>query len=204
MAYAVILAMILAPALGDWALLLSGKMALVCAFSVASLALQPKFAGSAAVASDRGTAQAFTWILAPYMILTVLEARFLRMPIALEWNAMACSGLVTAATGLGIRTWAVRTLGKFFTLHVQALPDHKVVRNGPYRFVRHPSYTGALLMLIGVPLLIDAWITAVVFGILFCAWTIVRIRQEELVLETALGPEYTAYKKTTPALVPFT
>ncbi len=204
MAYLLTFLLVLAPALGEPRLLWSAKMALVGAFTLAALVLQPKFAAGDSTSADRGTARAFTVILAPYLLLTVLEARFLRLEEATSWGVPAFLGLAFAAVGLVIRTWAVRTLGRFFTLHVQAQADHMVVRTGPYKYVRHPSYTGALLMLVGMPVMLGAWASALAFGALFLGWTAVRMRQEEAVLEAALGAEYAAYRQATPALVPFT
>lgn len=197
------LLLLIVPAIGEPRLLWSSKLFAIMVLSIATTLLQPRFKASEATAADRGTARAFTMILAPYLVFSVLEARIFRLETALSWTPVALAGLGVAVFGLGIRTWAVRTLGKFFTLHVQAQSDQLVVTNGPYRYVRHPSYTGAILMLVGMPVMLAAYASAAVFGALFLAWIGVRVRQEEAVLEAALGEEYGAYKRGTPALIPF-
>src|SRR4051812_15868742 len=53
------------------------------------------------------------------------------------------------ATGLAVRWWAIITLGRFFTVDVVIEKDHEVVQRGPFRWVRHPSYTGVLLAFVG-------------------------------------------------------
>jgi protein-S-isoprenylcysteine O-methyltransferase Ste14 len=48
--------------------------------------------------------------------------------------------------GIGLRLWSFRTLGRYFTFTVMTSPDQRVVTNGPYRFLRHPSYLGIALV----------------------------------------------------------
>ena len=54
-------------------------------------------------------------------------------------------GIVVMWAGIGLRLWAFRTLGRYFTFRVMTSHDQPVVTNGPYRLLRHPSYAGALL-----------------------------------------------------------
>ncbi|TMK34849.1 MAG: hypothetical protein E6G58_10735 [Actinobacteria bacterium] len=58
-------------------------------------------------------------------------------------------GLGIASSGVVLRTWAIVTLGRFFTDDVTIQPGHRVVTAGPYRWVRHPSFTGGLVGLLG-------------------------------------------------------
>ena len=63
------------------------------------------------------------------------------------WPALGC---VVGLSGVGMRWWAIRTLGTRFTRELQVAADHELVVAGPYRHVRHPSYLGAILMFVGV------------------------------------------------------
>ena len=54
--------------------------------------------------------------------------------------------------GLILRWWAIITLGRFFTVDVTIEKDHELVERGPFRIVRHPSYTGVLLAFVGLAL----------------------------------------------------
>lgn len=112
-------------------------------------------------------------------------------------------GLLLMAIGILIRQWAIAVLGRFFSPRVRVLEDHRVVDTGPYRFVRHPSYTGALVTMLGAGLAGGSWegvvTVALVAGLVFGY----RIRVEERFLLAELGPAYTAYVRRTKRLLPF-
>jgi protein-S-isoprenylcysteine O-methyltransferase Ste14 len=102
-------------------------------------------------------------------------------------------GLVLMAAGIVVRQWAIVTLGRFFTVDVRVHAGQRVVERGPYRWVRHPSYTGLLLFFVGVGLSLDNWASLVVLALLPAAGLLVRIRAEERALVAALGDEYRRY-----------
>jgi len=113
------------------------------------------------------------------------------------------AGTLVGCAGLFLRVWAIATLGKFFSSTVEIRSDHKVVTWGPYRLLRHPSYTGALMIWTGVPLLLGSVrgvIAASALGIAAYAW---RICVEERVLTRAMGEAYVEYSRRTWRLVPF-
>jgi protein-S-isoprenylcysteine O-methyltransferase Ste14 len=115
------------------------------------------------------------------------------------WPAIGC-GLGVA--GVAMRLWAIRTLGPLFTRYVEVSDDHRVVTDGPYRYLRHPSYTGALLMFAGVGVgLGNALSIAVVIGLPLIGY-LVRIAREEALLREKLGEPYAAYAARTRRLVP--
>jgi len=111
-------------------------------------------------------------------------------------------GIAIALAGIGFRWWAVMTLGRFFTTRVTTTAGQTVVENGPYRFVRHPSYTGGLLTVLGVLLCSLNWLSLACFLIAIPGFAY-RIRVEEDALESALGDPYRAYGRRTKRLVPF-
>jgi protein-S-isoprenylcysteine O-methyltransferase Ste14 len=104
--------------------------------------------------------------------------------------------------GIGFRLWAIHTLGRFFrgVVHVQA--DHEVVRDGPYRVLRHPSYTGALVAVTGLGLTFLNVASFVLYLACATAAVLYRIRVEESVLLHALGEDYRSYAEHTDRLVP--
>jgi protein-S-isoprenylcysteine O-methyltransferase len=71
-------------------------------------------------------------------------------------------GLALALCGMALRRWAVTVLGRFFTTSVEVQPGHRVVDTGPYGVVRHPSYTGTLLTVVGVTLALGSWLSCLV------------------------------------------
>ena len=106
------------------------------------------------------------------------------------------------AAGLAVRWWAIVTLGRFFTVDVVVEKDHEVVQRGPFRWVRHPSYTGVLLAFVGWTLTLRNWVAmAVVLVPIFLAF-VRRMNVEEDALSRALGERYREYMNRTKRLVP--
>jgi protein-S-isoprenylcysteine O-methyltransferase Ste14 len=117
------------------------------------------------------------------------------------WWPVIC-GLAIVGAGAAFRIWAIVTLGRFFRLVVVIQPDHQLVDRGPYRRIRHPSYTGLLVALLGLGLALDDWLALVAISLLSLAGLLVRIQAEERALLAALGDQYAAYMSRTWRLVP--
>ena len=111
-------------------------------------------------------------------------------------------GLGVLLSGLLLRSWAYLTLGRYFTWHVAVQNDQRVVRSGPFRFVRHPSYTGALLTYVFTGVFLHAWIAAVIAPVALSVAFRRRIRLEEELLCRTFGEEYEDYRREVGALVP--
>lgn len=111
-------------------------------------------------------------------------------------------GVVLAFAGIAIRQVAIATLGRFFTVRVITTEDQTVVESGLYRYVRHPSYSGALLTVLGVLLCSTNWLALACFVIALPGFAY-RIRVEEAALAGALGEPYRDYMRRTKRLVPF-
>jgi protein-S-isoprenylcysteine O-methyltransferase Ste14 len=111
-------------------------------------------------------------------------------------------GLALMVIGMAFRWYAIRVLGRSFTYTVATRPDQTVVQAGPYRWIRHPSYTGALLTILGV--LICMTNPLGFLGLIPpLAGYAYRIRIEERTLVQNLGEPYRAYMKRTKRLIPF-
>src|SRR5438552_1381820 len=114
--------------------------------------------------------------------------------------------LVIAVTLLIGSLWvcsaAVRVLGKQWSLQARVLEDHKLVREGPYRFVRHPIYTGMLGMIMAAGLAWSHWIGFLIALILFTIGTAIRVRSEEKLLREQFGAAFDDYKRSVPGVVP--
>jgi protein-S-isoprenylcysteine O-methyltransferase Ste14 len=102
-------------------------------------------------------------------------------------------GLTLMATGVFVRQWAIFVLGRFFTVDVRVHPDQTIVDRGPYRWVRHPSYTGLVVFFVGVGLALSNWASLVVLAVVPTVGLLVRIHSEEHALLAALGEEYRRY-----------
>jgi protein-S-isoprenylcysteine O-methyltransferase Ste14 len=111
-------------------------------------------------------------------------------------------GVTMALAGVAFRQYAVATLGRFFTTRVMTQPGQTVVESGPYRYLRHPSYSGMLLTILGVLLCSTNWLSLACF-VLALPGVAYRIKVEEGALIRALGGPYRDYMRRTPRLVPF-
>ncbi len=132
------------------------------------------------------------------------RARFSAILPLGHWFEIVMAGIVIAliAGSLWITAAARRALGKQWSLQARVLQSHALIRRGPYRFVRHPIYTGMLGMLIATGLAQSHWVglTAGLFA--FALGTLIRVRSEETLLREQFGNEYAHYAAEVPALLP--
>jgi len=112
------------------------------------------------------------------------------------------AGMVVLLAGLVLRGWSFKALGQYFTHTVMVSPDQPVIATGPYRVLRHPSYTGVILAGIGVGLASANW--ADLAGLLLLTLTplLWRIHVEERALAATVGDRYRAYAAQHKRLVP--
>src|SRR5436190_5233503 len=104
--------------------------------------------------------------------------------------AVAVAAVVLFAMGLAIRWWAIVILGRFFTVDVVIEKDHELVERGPFRWVRHPSYTGVLLAFLGWAMTLWNWIAMAVVLVPILVAFLRRMNVEEAALRGALGERY--------------
>lgn len=112
------------------------------------------------------------------------------------------AGLILMVAGLALRWYSIGVLGSSFTCEVTTRPGQEVVQSGPYRWVRHPSYTGGLITVLGL-LLCCVNLVSLAALVVAIAGYVYRIRVEERALTTDLGPAYSEYMRRTKRLIPF-
>jgi protein-S-isoprenylcysteine O-methyltransferase Ste14 len=112
-------------------------------------------------------------------------------------------GVCVIVIGLVVRWTAIMTLRKFFTANIVIQSDHQIIRNGIYRFLRHPSYSGSIVSFLGLGLAFSNWISITVLVIPITFAFIKRSRLEEKALLSAFGEEYERYRKTSWVLFPW-
>ncbi len=117
-------------------------------------------------------------------------------------RTLLVTGIVVMLAGLVLRVWAILTLGRMFSVDVAIQSDHRVVQHGPYARLRHPSYTGLLLVFLGYGLGLGN-VASLAIALVPTALVIVyRVRVEERALREEFGAEYEAYAARTSRLVP--
>jgi protein-S-isoprenylcysteine O-methyltransferase len=155
-------------------------------------------------ASDRGSYRLLMILL--WLALGLAFALPFFLPQAtILWHRTAFFfvGIALMLAGMAFRFYAMSLLGRFFTYQVAVHPGQSVIEAGPYNYIRHPSYTGALITLIGLGLALGNW--AGLFALLACmgAAYAYRISVEEAALLAALGDPYAQYVRRTRRLIPF-
>jgi protein-S-isoprenylcysteine O-methyltransferase Ste14 len=116
--------------------------------------------------------------------------------------AAFAAGMVVLLAGLVLRGWSFKVLGQYFTHTVMVSSDQPVIATGPYRVLRHPSYAGVILAVIGVGLASANWADLAVLFLLALTPLLWRIHVEETALRTTLGDRYSAYAAQHKRLVP--
>jgi protein-S-isoprenylcysteine O-methyltransferase len=157
----------------------------------------------AAKSADRGTIKA-AWAL---ILGSCLSGFFLaRHIIVLNWPAhspvIIGAAVLFLVGGVALRIWAIRRLGRFFTVDVGIQHGHHVIQDGPYRYVRHPSYSGSLLALVGVGFLTFNWLGLILIATCTLWAYAIRIPVEEKTLLAEFGSEYEKYAARTKRMIP--
>jgi protein-S-isoprenylcysteine O-methyltransferase len=111
-------------------------------------------------------------------------------------------GVLVMLAGFTLRVGSIVVLGRFFRRDVTVEVAQRVVRRGPYGYVRHPAYAGNLLVALGFGLALANWLSIAARVVLPYLALLPRIRVEEAALENALGEPYRAYEADTARLVP--
>jgi protein-S-isoprenylcysteine O-methyltransferase Ste14 len=112
-------------------------------------------------------------------------------------------GILLMLAGVALRWYSIWVLGRFFTLSVSIQAGQTVVERGPYRYIRHPSYSGAMLTLIGFGLVLSNWLS---LGLVFLGIIVgygYRVHVEEKALVEGLGPAYDDYMRRTKRFIPY-
>ena len=182
---------------------LSLKLGLVYLFSEVLLTVTRRSRSRTGTKQDRSTLGVI-WMV---IMVSIAAGVF----VAMNWRAAAMPygrmfayvGVIMFVAGLLLRWWAIITLGRFFTVDVTIEKDHELVERGPFRLVRHPSYTGVLLAFVGFALTLRNWAALLIILVPIFAAFVRRMNVEEEALSRALGSRYAEYIRRTKRLVPF-
>ena len=124
----------------------------------------------------------------------------LRFVPAVDW--IGWSGIALTSLGVAIAIWARYCIGQYWSSRVMLKEGHRLIRSGPYEFVRHPIYTGMLLAAMGTALVIGEWRGVLGVIVMLVAHSFKALREEAL-LTTELGEEYASYRRSTGFLFPY-
>lgn len=139
---------------------------------------------------------AFVLLFYDWPQIGFLQSRFVPEEILIQW-----AGIVLTSLGAGIAIWARWTLGENWSARVTLKEEHQLIRSGPYRFVRHPIYTGMFVATVGTALVVGEWRAMLAVALMFAAHSRKALREEAL-LTTEFGDEYVSYRRSTGFLFP--
>jgi protein-S-isoprenylcysteine O-methyltransferase Ste14 len=169
-----------------------------------TIAWRVKRATGSAETKDRGS---LTLIAVLWWTGIVLDfsISFLVPHAAITWKRTSVffAGICLMLSGIALRWYSVRILGAYFTFDIAIHGGQVLIEAGPYRYIRHPSYTGALLTLLGFGMALGNWAGLAAALICLGAAYTYRIPIEEAALTAALGTPYRQYVERTWRLVPF-
>ena len=136
-------------------------------------------------------------------IYTIISIRRLHIQLLPATMATQLAGIVLCAVGIGIAIWARRVLGANWSGIVTLKQDHELVRRGPYRFVRHPIYSGVLLAAAGTFVAILPTLQGLICMTFLFTGLRLKSLYEEQILSRTFPDQYPQYRREVKALVPF-
>jgi protein-S-isoprenylcysteine O-methyltransferase Ste14 len=170
----------------------------------AGLLIRDRVRGKGSTARDQGTLWLNIIVIAAALAAAGMLNGVLKNAAAWQFGSAWLSegAPVVMWTGLVVRIWAIVVLGTSFRATVEVDLGQEVADSGPYRWVRHPSYTGILILMTGLGLAYGNWPALAILLVLPAGVLIHRIFVEEAVLTEVMGRAYTDYTARTKRLVP--
>ena len=114
---------------------------------------------------------------------------------------IASLGAALTVAGIGFAIWARRHLGKNWSAEVTIREEHKLIRTGPYKYIRHPIYTGLLTSVVGTAIVVSEYRALVSLAIFLIGWTL-KAKKEEAFLSQEFGPAFEEHKRLTGFFLP--
>jgi protein-S-isoprenylcysteine O-methyltransferase len=181
---------------------LASILGLAFLISEAGLAIFKRAGRRGQRVADQGSLRLLWTVIALSVFLAFVAARSLPAAKFGPTPVISELGAAIFVVGLTIRWYAIVYLGRFFTVNVAIAADHRLIDSGPYRFIRHPSYAGALVAFLGLGLTIGDWVS---LALLLAPTLMVfqrRMDIEESALVQAFGSRYQDYMRRTKRLLP--
>jgi protein-S-isoprenylcysteine O-methyltransferase Ste14 len=151
---------------------------------------------------DKGSIRLIWVMISIAITLGVVLAIYVRLPIS-KTIVLPFVGLTLIIIGMVFRFISIRALGRLFTVDVTIRDNHKIKKDGIYRIIRHPSYSGSLISFIGFSISLNNWLGLLAITIIITIALLYRIKIEEKILIDRFGTEYLDYKNNSYCLIPF-
>lgn len=191
------------PLAGKPELLLNWQVLFLAAICTILFATQPRLSikeSHEKKSSDRNTVWLILLFSALGQIVSLIEWAYFSANHTTKGWMIAGSFLLVGGTAF--RLYAIQVLGKYFSATVQIKNEHKIISVGPYKFLRHPSYTGAYIAMLGSAVFLQSISGMLIFGIGMLFVYNLRIKAEEQTLTNQFGVKYTLYASRTYKMFP--
>lgn len=197
--------MFVLPLGGLFNLIFTPQITCFCIGSLWSLLTQPAVDWQQIKSTKEEDHYTAVWIMLAITVsqmLSVLEWAHFHTQHTFHWNILTIVGVMCIGLGGALRYWSIKTLGRFFTASVLITDSQKIITDGPYKILRHPSYTGGLLTVVGTPLVLEnTYSVFLTFFLMILAYAF-RIKAEEKAMIKIFGNVYYTYQKNTQKLIP--
>lgn len=197
----------LLPLSGNWSLLLSPQLAILSLISIILFLSQPQFSINDTNQQKNNDNFSVVLILIGCLlsqVFSIVEWAYFRTEFhKLKFDSFFSIGILLLFGGTIFRIWCIRSLGKYFTATVQTQQNQKIIKTGAYRIIRHPSYLGAYLSILGSSVILHSYLGIVFSAIVMFAAYYYRIDTEEKTLVKEFGLEYVTYQDRTKKMFPF-
>lgn len=151
---------------------------------------------------DKGTLRNIWITISIAMAAGCIVNSYVEAPMS-NTLTISYTGLLSITFGMIFRFFAIWSLGKFFTVDITIREEHKLKKDGIYRYIRHPAYTGMIISFIGFGLSLNNWISLFIVSIPVISVMLLRITAEEKMLLKQFGNEYAGYMRKTRRLIPW-
>ncbi len=135
------------------------------------------------------------------VIVAVIAVGYFRIGQLPHW--LFYPGEILFVGGSAFTFWSYSVLGRYLSPYVQVFPEHKLVEEGPYRYVRHPGYLGQMVAFVGLGLALQSWVALLALFAVAGAVLAYRVRIEEEFMVAELKDSYVDYMKRTKRFLPF-
>lgn len=147
----------------------------------------------------RWTLFALTLVHASICILTVVEYLLIKRQLNVFMSAL---GLFLFLLSLFLRKWSIKALGKYHSVHIEIRDHHRLIKEGPYKYMRHPYYLSVMLELVGFPLIPNAYFSFLISLCFYFPLVFIRLYLEEIEMINKFGDSYDIYKNEIMGLLP--
>ncbi|MET3683866.1 protein-S-isoprenylcysteine O-methyltransferase Ste14 [Alkalibacillus flavidus] len=154
--------------------------------------------------TDETDRHSFTWVL--FAVICVITVSLMSREFEywlMDESLVSWVGLLLLSLGITLRYWGIQALGKQFTRHVYVDENDTLVSHGPFRYLRHPLYTGLTCIVIGFSLINLSILGLIIVVTIFIPAIIHRMQLEENMLKASFGPTYEQWMQQRARLIPF-